>query len=166
MKAALQRRSFEIAGIALATALVTYLFTLTLGDAGAGGDYRSPRWAVILHVATVVPGVAIGGALLAMRKGGSRHRQLGWMWFGLMATTSVSSFWVRSSGGEFSAIHLFSVAMLVALPVSLWRIRARDASSHRQIQLSLYIGLLVAGAFAFSPDREIGRALLDLSRAA
>jgi uncharacterized membrane protein len=40
--------------------------------------------------------------------------------------------------------------------MAIWRARVRDIRAHQQIVTSLYIGLLVAGAFALEPNRLAG----------
>ena len=157
---------FKGAGV-LAVAAVTILATLLLmqlqPSAGAGGaPYRTPELAVFVHLATVGPAVLLGGFLLARRKGDRLHRMLGRAWMAMMLVTALASFWIRGPSGGLSGIHLFSVGTLIAVPMAVWRIRAGDLKAHRQITTSLYVGLLVAGAFALAPDRVAGRFLLDL----
>ena len=150
---------FFIFSVTAATIFVTLgLMQITPGAAPAmGGGYRSPVWAVYLHLATVLPALALGAVILWRRKGGRIHRVLGRIWIGLMITTSISSFWIRGAGGNFSGIHVFSVAALIAIPIALWRIRVRDVRGHQRILTSLYIGLIVAGSFALDQDRVLGR---------
>jgi uncharacterized membrane protein len=71
-------------------------------------------------------------------------------------TTAVASFWIRGESGAFSGIHLFSIGTLIAVPMAIWRARVRDVGAHQKIVTSLYIGLLVAGAFALEPNRLAG----------
>ena len=58
--------------------------------------------------------------------------------------------------GAFSPIHLLSLLVLVTL---VWAVRAAKnglVSRHRTAMMMLYIfGLLLAGAFTFSPGRVI-----------
>jgi uncharacterized membrane protein len=132
-------------------------------SATLGAPYRTPQAAVIVHLATVLPAVLLGALVLAKRKGDPLHRLLGGVWMTMMVVTAIASFWIRGQSGGLSGIHLFSVGTLIAVPVSLWRIRAGDVRTHRGILTSLYIGLLVAGAFTLAPDRLAGRFLLELS---
>jgi uncharacterized membrane protein len=147
-----------LALIAAATTVVTIAFMQIEGpapDAG-GGAYRTPPLAVTIHLATILPALLLGGVILARRKGGTVHRSLGTLWMALMVTTALASFWIRGESGAFSGIHLFSVGTLIAVPMAIWRARKRDIRAHRQIAISLYIGLLVAGAFALDPNRIAG----------
>ena len=153
-------RLVAVAAVTVAVTLV--LMQLQPSAPADGAVYRTPPLAVFVHLATVTPAVLLGGFLLVRRKGDRPHRLLGGAWMGMMMATSVASFWIRGPSGGFSGIHLFSVGTLIAVPVSLWRIRAGDVGAHRRILTSLYIGLLVAGAFALAPDRAAGRFLLQL----
>jgi uncharacterized membrane protein len=142
---------------------VTFAFMQIEGPApAAGGEYESPSWAVALHLATVVPAVALGPLILFRRKGDAMHRRIGFFWMSMMVMTAIASFWIRGESGAFSGIHLFSIGALVAVPMAIWRARAGDIRAHRQIMTSLYVGLLVAGAFALEPSRAAGRFLWAL----
>lgn len=145
-------------------AVVTTAATLALMQVespavGGGAAYRTPSWAVGAHLATVGPAIMLGPVILWRRKGDRSHRGLGSVWLALMVTTAVVSFWIRGVNGAVSGIHLFSIGTLIAVPVGIWRARAHDTRAHRQIMISLYIGLIVAGAFALEPDRIAGRVL-------
>ena len=142
-----------------ATVLLINAGTLSPATAEA---YRTPPWAVALHLATVLPALALGLMVLSRRKGDTLHRLLGGTWMAMMLATALASFWIRSPSGSLSGIHLFSIATLVAVPMAWWRIRRRDVHAHQQIMVSLYIGLLVAGAFALAPDRVAGRFVWSL----
>lgn len=159
-------RSGELRSVVLIAAVttgVTLAFTQIEGPATvAGGHYRAPSWAIALHLATVLPALPLGFFILMRRKGGTMHRRLGTLWMGLMVTTALASFWIRGESGAFSGIHLFSIGTLIAVPMAIWRARARDIRAHRQIMVSLYVGLIVAGAFALEPDRVAGRFLWGL----
>jgi uncharacterized membrane protein len=148
----------SLAVTAAVTTAVTFAFMQIEAPAPvAGGEYRNPSWAVALHLATVVPAVALGPFILVRRKGDAMHRRVGFLWMAMMVTTAIASFWIRGESGAFSGIHLFSIGALVAVPMAIWRARAGDIRAHRQIMTSLYVGLLVAGAFALEPDRAMGR---------
>jgi uncharacterized membrane protein len=148
----------SLLAIAAATTAVTFAFMQIEGPAPqAGGTYHTPSWAVAIHLATVIPALLLGPVILLRRKGGATHRLLGRSWMAMMVITAVASFWIRGESGAFSGIHLFSVGALIAVPMAIWRARARDIRAHRQITVSLYIGLLVAGAFALDPNRVAGQ---------
>lgn len=135
----------------LATAGGTIVVTLALmalsfGNGQPSDNDFSP--AVAVHLAAVLPALPLGAVVLYGRKGDARHRLLGRVWVILMLTAAISSFWLA-----LSFIHLFSVVVLVSIPLSLWRLRKGDIEGHRRPMEGMYIGLVIAGAFAFIPGR-------------
>jgi uncharacterized membrane protein len=147
--------------VTVATVIVTLLLIrVSPTEPVPGADpYLSPRWAIAIHWGTILPAIILGAVVLWRKKGGWAHRLLGAVWMALMLTTAIVSFWIRGPGGGLSGIHVFSVGVLLAIPTAIWRIRMRDVRRHRQIMLSLYIGLMVAGAFALAPGRSLGAML-------
>jgi uncharacterized membrane protein len=135
-----------------ATALLTVtLMALSFGVRSPPPDQQL-NLALIIHVGAVLPALPLGGYLLLRRKGDRWHRLLGRLWAVLMMTTAVSSFWLRSNGG-LSFIHLFSVLTLVSVPLAVVWIRRGKVERHRRTMINIYIGLVVAGLFAFTPGR-------------
>jgi uncharacterized membrane protein len=117
-----------------------------------------------VHVAGALAAVVVGAVLLWARKGSVNHRVLGWAWVLAMAATALSS--IGLGGGAiphiagFSPIHVFTVVVLVSLPLGVTYARRRRIAGHRQVMTSLYIGgCLVAGAFTLLPGRLLGGAL-------
>ncbi|WP_249171831.1 DUF2306 domain-containing protein [Erythrobacter sp. JK5] len=104
--------------------------------------------AIVLHVATVLPAIPLGGYLLLARKGGPRHKSLGKVWIGLMLVTATCAIFI---GRDFSWIHLF-------VPLTFWTswktiqtARARDLDGHRKEILGFYLGALtIPGIVAFA----------------
>lgn len=69
---------------------------------------------ILLHIATAVDAVILGGLMLALKRGTSLHHRAGRVWVALMLMTTLVSFGIKASG-NFSWIHLLSVGMLVTL---------------------------------------------------
>lgn len=112
-----------------------------------------------LHLATVVPAFFIGGYLLWARKGTPRHRRLGRAYVVLMLATALLTLAMPAHigarpGGHFGPIHLFSLVVLVNLPLAVRAARRGQVQAHRRAMLGTYLGgLLIAGAFALMPGR-------------
>jgi len=119
----------------------------------------TPAWAkdaaLAVHLATVIPAMPLGLHLFLARKGDARHRALGRLWLGLMATTAVSTLFVKHlNPGSFSFVHLFSVLTLVTVPRAILAARRGDIAAHRAHLLGLFVGaIVVAGLFSFTPGR-------------
>jgi uncharacterized membrane protein len=144
-------RNYAIVGAA--TVLLTFtLMALSFGPGTASEGHRAMPLPMIVHLATVLPALPLGAYVLLQRKGGSLHRLLGRIWAGLMTTTAIASFWLQDTGG-LSFIHIFSVVTLISIPLGVFWIRRGNVEGHRRAMVSVYIGLVVAGLFAFVPGR-------------
>jgi uncharacterized membrane protein len=137
-------------GVAI-TLLTATLTALSFGLApSTRPEPMSP--ALIIHLGTVIPALPLGAYVLLSRKGGRLHRLLGRIWAGMMVVTAISSFWLRSNG-SLSPIHIFAVITLVSIPLAVLAARRGDIERHRRAMMGTYIGLVIAGAFAFLPGR-------------
>lgn len=112
-----------------------------------------------VHVAGAMTALMIGTVLLLGVKGNRLHRTLGWIWVIAMATTAVSSLFIRQiNGGSFSLIHLLSGWTIVALPMAVYAARRHKVAVHRKAMTGMFVGgLLVAGALTFLPGRLMWR---------
>jgi len=155
MATSAQPRGFGIKStIAVAAATILLTASLTALSFGPAPSTHPEPLSVplIIHLATVLPALPLGAYLLVRRKGDALHRLLGRLWAGMMVVTAVSSFWLQGNG-SLSPIHLFSVLTLISIPLSIIAIRNGNLVRHRGAMTGMYIGLVVAGAFAFSPGR-------------
>ncbi|WP_428631562.1 DUF2306 domain-containing protein [Sphingopyxis sp.] len=134
---------------------VTALAVLMRGF-GGGADYRTPAWAIQLHLATVIPALPLGAWLLwRAPKGDTAHRVGGRVWALLMIVTAIDSFWIRTITGGIGPIHLFSVLTLVQLPRAIWFAKSSQIDRHRKTMRGVFFGLIAAGIFAMAPGRTL-----------
>lgn len=110
---------------------------------------------ILIHLATAIASVLVGGAMFLMKKGTPQHRLSGRLWVVLMAATALASFAIQSRG-HFSWIHVLSVVVLVMLVRAVLAVRRRNIRLHQRIVVGTYAGLLIAGVFALSPWRRLG----------
>ena len=114
-----------------------------------------------LHLATVVPAFAIGAFQLLRRKGTPSHKLLGKIYMVLMLATGFITLFMPAEVGprvlnHFGFIHIFSFMALFSVPTAYIAARRGNIRAHRASMISLYIGgILIAGAFAFSPGRML-----------
>ena len=146
--------NYLIAGAAI-TLLTFTLTALSFGLAPSTQAKMEMSLPLVIHLATVLPALPLGAYVLIRRKGGPAHRMLGRIWAGLMMVTAASSFWLQE-GGKLSFIHIFSVVTLVSVPLAIFWIRRGNVDRHRRAMTNTYIGLVVAGLFAFAPGRFLG----------
>jgi len=120
--------------------------------------------APLLDAAPVIPvhalaaraAFALGLVQFAAPKGTLPHRTLGWVWVGLMAMVTISSFWIHQIRllGPWSPIHLLSIFTLIIVPLGVWRAHHHDVGSHRRIMIFTFAGaLVIAGLFTLVPGR-------------
>jgi uncharacterized membrane protein len=114
-----------------------------------------------LHLATVVPAFVIGAFQLWRRKGTPSHKLLGKIYMVLMLATAFITLAMPAEVGprflnHFGFIHAFSLLTLFSVPTAYFAARRGNIRAHRGAMLGLYIGgILIAGAFAFSPGRML-----------
>lgn len=112
-----------------------------------------------LHLASVVPAFFLGAFLMISKKGTSRHRRLGKIYMLLMMLTALISLCMPAQVGaawlnHFGLIHGFSLLVLYSVPAAYIAARNHDVSRHRNNMIGVYVGgILLAGAFAFTPGR-------------
>lgn len=112
--------------------------------------------AIQIHAYAAIAAFLLGGFVLFRRKGDRLHRIGGRVWFGLMLTVALSSFFIHTIRvwGAWSPIHLVSVGTLFSLGYGIWLIRRRIVIGHAVVMKATYIGaLIVAGIFTFLPGR-------------
>lgn len=136
----------------VATALTLAAFyAVARGLLGFAPDHAATRYmAIVIHVATVLPAIPLGGYLLLAPKGTKMHKLLGKIWVALMIATATSAIFIKTSG-SFSFIHLF-------IPLTFWAsyklvatARRGDMKSHKKEILGLYLGALtIPGVVAFA----------------
>ncbi|RID92906.1 DUF2306 domain-containing protein [Gemmobacter lutimaris] len=112
--------------------------------------------AIQLHTVAAMTAIGLGGVQFAGRKGGARHRLLGWIWVLLMTGVAASSFFIGTicTWRGFSLIHLLSALTLVALPIAIAHARAHRVVRHARTMRILFFGaLILAGVFTLMPGR-------------
>ncbi|MDG4902604.1 MULTISPECIES: DUF2306 domain-containing protein [unclassified Mesorhizobium] len=108
------------------------------------------------HAFAAFAALAIGGAQLALPKGTTRHRVLGYAWAALMLVVAVSSFWIQQIRliGPFSPIHILSILVVVTAPLAVWYAHTHKVAAHRSAMINLYLFALIgAGIFTLLPGR-------------
>ena len=114
-----------------------------------------------LHLATVLPAFVIGAFQLLRRKGTPGHKLLGKIYMVLMLATGFITLAMPAEVGQrllnhFGFIHIFSFLALFNVPIAYFADRRGYIKAHRGAMLGLYLGgILIAGAFAFSPGRML-----------
>ena len=112
---------------------------------------------IVFHLAFALAALALGGVVLARRKGTASHKMLGRIWASLMAAVALSSFWIfeiRQGVGP-SLVHLLSVWTLISLACAIYFIRRGNVRAHKRFMIGSFLGLAGAGAGALMPGRAL-----------
>ncbi len=108
------------------------------------------------HALAAIAALGLAIAQLLARKGGRRHRVLGWIFVALMAWTAVSALGISTIGtwGYFSPIHLLVPVVFGSLFTGLRAIRRGYVAGHRRAMILLAtLALVIPGAFTLLPGR-------------
>lgn len=122
--------------------------------------------AIQIHVYAAVAATFLGAYVFARRKGTKAHRLAGRLWVLLMVLVSVSSFAIHELKvwGQWSPIHILSIATLISLAAAVHLARRGQIRSHRFTMISTYAGaLMIAGAFSFMPGRIMHEFAVNMS---
>lgn len=115
------------------------------------------RPVIQVHLFAALTALAIGIVLLIGVKGTTTHRTLGWAWVAAMATTAVTSLFIRElNQGAFSFIHLLTGWTIIVLPMAVFMARRHKVREHQRMMTGMFVGgLIIAGLFAFMPGRVL-----------
>ena len=158
----LSRRAYSLIFLAALAGYIT-LVPLMLGHGGLASlrlqfnpePVLAAPLIVQIHIVAALTSFVIGLFLLAGVKGNWLHRLLGYIWIAAMLVTALGSFFLTGMNpGRFSAIHVLSAWVVIALPMGLAAARRHNIKTHRRFMTGLFaFGLLIAGLFAFLPGR-------------
>ncbi len=139
-----------------ALAMLAAVFTALIRGRAHWGEVP---WFVWLHLATIIPALALTPLMLWRRRGDSGHRALGYVWCAALFVTAVDSFAIRAiHPGHLSLIHVISAFVLYQIVAIILAARRHDHARHRGAVRGMVIGaLLIAGVFTFPFGRMLGR---------
>lgn len=160
--------SFDIGPVArtivsLACFTMSFVMIVALGKAAFGlvpNLHYYNKLPIIIHVATVVPAVPLGGFLLLAPKGTALHKRLGKLWLVLMLITATSAIFIQSSGG-FSPIHIFVPITFHAAWKVVSTARKGDIAAHKKHLVITYLAaLMIPGIASFAIPGRLMNVLL------
>jgi len=142
----------------LSVAAIVLLLAVVVAVARGRAEWAAVPWTIWAHLATIGLALVLTPLILLGRRGTQRHRLLGRIWAVSLIATALLSFDIRlSRHGEFSPIHLISVATLILVPRIWWTARRHQIVKHRRAVRGMVTGaLLVAGFFTFPFNRLLG----------
>jgi uncharacterized membrane protein len=110
-----------------------------------------------VHLIAAIGALAVGAIVLSRPKGTSIHKLIGRIWVALMATTAISSFWLRDLNQDhsFSWIHILSAFVLFSLFMAIRGIRTGNLKQHKGYMIGAYCGIVGAGIGTLLPGRRV-----------
>lgn len=123
-------------------------------------DLSSQPPAVIVHLVVATGALVLGPLALWLRKGSRWHRAAGYAWITLMVAAALSSVFIRDFRLPnilgYTAIHTLTLATFVGIGLGIWHIARRNVARHRRVMQITYGAAVLAGVFAFLPERYLG----------
>ncbi len=114
-----------------------------------------------LHFVAAGLALVIGVAQLALPKGTTRHRRIGWAYGAAMLAVNFGALTTYRLG--FGIFHVFAIVSLYSLAMGLWAIRrwrqtgaAPWLRRHRIDMGFSYLGLVMAGVSQFAVNPRFG----------
>ncbi len=113
---------------------------------------------IAFHTVVALTALGLGIFILLRPKGTAAHKLTGRIWVAAMAITAVTSFWIQElrHGAGFSWIHILSIVTLIGLARAIYAIRHGNVKSHQRVMISVFAGVMIAGAFTLLPNRILG----------
>jgi uncharacterized membrane protein len=118
---------------------------------------------IITHAITASFAILLGAAVLFMRKGSETHKALGKVWAASMVIACVSAIFipahvfplVKLGSLVWGPIHILIITTLGSLLRAVQQARKGNIRAHRGHMIGSYSGLVIAGAFTFTPGRML-----------
>jgi uncharacterized membrane protein len=108
---------------------------------------------IYIHLLTVIPSLILGSVNLVLKKGTLLHKRIGKLWSILMLIAAISSLFIRPTG-SFTWLHIFSVVVIISVPVGVFAIRNGNTRRHIYCMFGAYIGTIISAYFAvITPGR-------------
>jgi uncharacterized membrane protein len=108
---------------------------------------------IYIHLLAVIPSLILGAINLSLKKGTLTHKRIGKVWAVLMLITAISSLFIMPTG-SLTWLHLFSILVIICIPVGVFSIRKGNIKRHTYCMLGAYIGTVISAYFAvMTPGR-------------
>ena len=117
------------------------------------------------HAMAAMLAIVIGAIQFSMKKGGIKHKALGYIWVSLMLFVSISSFFIHEIKlwGNYSPIHLLSIWTIFSVGLAIYFLRVGNIKRHRQVMIALYgFALILTGLFTLLPGRAMNQVVFGM----
>ena len=117
------------------------------------------------HAMAAMLAIVIGAIQFSMKKGGIKHKALGYSWVSLMLFVSISSFFIHEIKlwGNYSPIHLLSIWTIFSVGLAIYFVRVGNIKRHRQVMIALYgFALILTGLFTLLPGRAMNQLVFGM----
>ena len=117
------------------------------------------------HAMAAMLAIVIGAIQFSMKKGGIKHKALGYIWVSLMLFVSISSFFIHEIKlwGNYSPIHLLRIWTIFSVGLAIYFVRVGNIKRHRQVMIALYgFALILTGLFTLLPGRAMNQVMFGM----
>ncbi len=118
--------------------------------------FAEAGFVIQIHALSAIAALVLGSVVLFRKKGTRFHKLMGKLWVLLMLTVVCSSFFIHTLKvwGNFSPIHLISVATLGSLGWGVYAARVGRIKTHEHTMKGVFWGgLVTTGALTLVPGR-------------
>lgn len=114
---------------------------------------------IYIHLLAVIPSLLLGAINLGLKKGTQLHKNIGKAWAILMLITAISSLFIKSTA-SYTWLHLFSIIVIICIPVGVYSIRHGNVKRHSYCMFGAYVGTVISSYFAIATPGRFLNGLL------
>lgn len=118
---------------------------------------------ITIHIVAAIWVLVAGTLQIALAKGTSLHKAMGWSWMIAMLVVAASSFWITGFidwAFGYGPLHLLSLWVIFCVGISVYSARTGNIRLHKAYAVGAFIGAVGAGLGAvLGPGRVLNKVI-------